>query len=169
MSKTKSASKQKKTVKSQVSVLQRQFDKIIGIAEQVYGVRAGLYQIMAPVFHQGGPDIEFMPDVNKARVRVSNEARGDIVMTEYQLAHEAVHCLYPRAQSEVTCLEEGIAASFALWYIRLHHNSFRFTSGDANYDRVRDLVELHVAHKAGVSKHIKDLRILEQDCQACIR
>jgi hypothetical protein len=60
MSKTKLASKQKKPAKNQVSMLQRQFDKIIGIAEQVYGVRSGLHQIVAPVFHQGIPDIEFI-------------------------------------------------------------------------------------------------------------
>jgi hypothetical protein len=64
---------------------------------------------------------------------------SDEVMSDYQMAHEAVHCLDPVPINVVTVLEEGVATWFQTDFIRARYGR-TVTAGDVRYDTAAAIV-----------------------------
>lgn len=101
------------------SILGEIFNEI----ENLYGKRDMSFTILGVELSKNEqPQIWFPGDRGHVLIQLTEDCRTNIAEAVYQIAHEAIHCLYPKPFGSSTYLEEGLATYFAKKYILFQLN-----------------------------------------------
>ena len=93
---------------------------MIAEAERQYGPRDPSYTIVGVEFEETGPRIWYPGDRRHVVVQLGTSCLDHPDRAMYQLAHEALHLLFPTGGSNANNLEEGLATHFQLAYMKEH-------------------------------------------------
>jgi hypothetical protein len=97
--------------------LTSQLHTLVAEAEARFGPREAGWTLLAAGYVTDdvgyAPRTLVLPDTRLVRIILSENAKGDIIRTRFQLAHGAVHCLAPQARSDTVNIEEGVATLFS--------------------------------------------------------
>lgn len=127
-------------MKVTTSLLTKYLHSIVRLAETIYGPRMDRYMILPVEFHPKPPQYFFRSET-QIQVRIRDYCADDFVRACYQLAHESIHLLSPVVWQEITVLEEGLATSFAHYYIKEYLATEYPSSGECRYDSARATFE----------------------------
>lgn len=83
-------------------------------AENLFGLRDKAKIIYQPSWDANGPNVRYTPNKDGAFAELDFNAKTDLKMTVYQLAHETVHLLDQNGEMQTNLLEEGAAVKFSL-------------------------------------------------------
>lgn len=89
--------------------------RLFELAESKLGPRDASKKIYQPKFHADGPRVRNTPSLDGAFAELSPNAQNYWPTAVYELAHETVHLLNPRAGQRATVLEEGLAVEFSVY------------------------------------------------------
>ena len=88
-------------------------NELLRLAELELGPRASTKKVYQPTFSQCGPILINTPNFDGSFAELGQNAAGYWPTAVYELAHETVHLLDPKA-GYGTWLEEGIAVAFSV-------------------------------------------------------
>jgi len=104
-----------------------------------FGPRDPSYTILGIEFKAGGPQLWFPGNRRHMVIQLGADCQDDDARALFQLSHEAVHLLNPRAQPAASVLEEGLATWYSQDYTRRVFGT-PFAIGDHKYEAAERLV-----------------------------
>jgi hypothetical protein len=123
-------------------------------AEGLYGIRDRSFTILGVEFREGVPQIWFPGDCNHIAIQLGTDALNDVNKALFQLAHECVHLLDPVIFPQASVLEEGLATTFSLAYVRRSNPSYE--TGSAKYDAAHRRVEQLLTQYPDAIRHLRE-------------
>ena len=131
--------------------------QLLRLAEDALGPRDTSKTIYQPVFTDDGPFIRNTPNLDGAFAELSRNAESHWPTAIYELAHETVHLLNPKA-GVGNWLSEGIAVAFSRYALQRYGVDPQGI-GMASYRRSLELVSELSPSPLAAGRRIRD------DCQ----
>ena len=134
------------------------FGHILQTAEAKYGERDKSYTILGIEFTKvNNPQIWYPEACKNIIIQITVSCSDDMNRAVYQVAHEAIHCLFPSGGENSNFLEEGLATHFSIEYTQSNGHG-TWNSNDTKYEEALNLVN----ELFGIDPHIiKKLRYTE--------
>jgi len=92
--------------------------RMLADAEQRYGPRDKSWTILGIEFCEVGPRVWFPGNRRHVSILLSNIARENPIIAQYELAQEIVHLLAPNGGGPAPVIEEGVATIFANEWVK---------------------------------------------------
>lgn len=131
---------------------------MLDVAQRLFGARDVSYTILGVEFSDDIPGIWFPVYSDGCRnviVQITPMCATEMSRACYQMAHEAVHLLYPSGHSVTTILDEGLASHFSIRYMREHLNEPNWKEDIESYRAARVLTERLLAIDVDIIKTIR--------------
>lgn len=97
--------------------------KMLDLAEDLFGPRDTSFTFLGVEFLNGDPHTWFPNNNKRIVIQLGESCLREPDRACFQLAHEVVHLLSPVKKNEASVLEEGIATSFQMRFMREHYGS----------------------------------------------
>ncbi len=133
---------------------------IIKIAETLYGKRDASYTLLGvELTKKKNPQIWFpnYGDSKNIVIQITENCLNDMDRAVFQVAHEAIHCLAPVKNNEVSVLEEGLATLFAIDYCTKNNHGKHWNAQKKEYVTAQKWVEKLIETDKHIIKKLRDL------------
>jgi hypothetical protein len=133
---------------------------ILTIAEQTYGPRDKDYTILGVELTSNPVPTYWYPgDSKHILIQITAECMNNMDKAVFQVAHEAVHCLFPPGGNiRVSVLEEGIACHFQLEYCKNNGHGNYLKLNDPRYEDALTQYKKLLAIDSGIIKNLRRIQ-----------
>lgn len=114
--------------------------EMLQMAEELFGPRDSSYTILGVEFIVGIPQIWYPGNCKHIIIQLNQSAATNILQACYQMAHETVHLLSPTGGNNANNFEEGVACSFAAYYLRNKLSAFNWGPTLQSYKQALALI-----------------------------